>query len=338
MKTRRHGDVRKDRRGDTATRRHGDLGANPESAVQSVTQSTGSIPTASPRPRVPASPRPSLHPSSFILHASKRPSKALGQNFLVNRGVVERIIAALAPRGDETIIEIGPGQGALTAALIEQAGRVVAIEFDRQLIPVLNEQFAACVNFKLIEADALDTDFCAVIQPALKARIVANLPYNISTAILQRLIQQRECLNEMVLMLQREVVDRITAKPGSTERGFLTVLVEAYCEVEKLFDVAPGSFRPVPKVWSSVICLRPRANAAIEVGNEDLFRSVVSAGFAQRRKTILNNLRNAPGALRDLIKRHGGASIILCEAGIPLQRRAETLTLPEWSGLIRLLD
>jgi 16S rRNA (adenine1518-N6/adenine1519-N6)-dimethyltransferase len=281
-------------------------------------------PSPSPRLRVSASPRPAL--------------KALGQNFLVNRGVVERIIAALAPRSDETIVEIGPGQGALTAALIEQAGRVVAIEFDRQLIPILSDQFGASPNFKLIEADALATDFCAVIKPALKARVVANLPYNISTAILQRLIQQRECLDEMVLMLQREVVDRITAKPGSSDRGFLTVLVEAYCEVEKLFDVAPGSFRPVPKVWSSVIRLRPRSQAAVEVSDEDLFRQLVSAGFAQRRKTILNNLRNAPGTLQDLIKRHGGASIILCEAGIPLQRRAETLTLPEWSRLARLLE
>src|SRR5450432_425951 len=197
--------------------------------------------------------------------SAHRPTKRLGQNFLVNRGVVDRILNALALRKDETIVEIGPGQGALTAGLVERAGRVVAIEFDRQLIPILHHQFASATNFKLIEADALTTDFAAVIQPALKARVVANLPYNISTAILQRLIEQRECVNEMVLMLQREVVDRITAQPGSTERGFLTLLVEAYCEVEKLFDVAPGSFRPVPKVWSSVIRLRPRAQAAIEV-------------------------------------------------------------------------
>jgi 16S rRNA (adenine1518-N6/adenine1519-N6)-dimethyltransferase len=274
-----------------------------------------------------------FHPSSFILH----PSKALGQNFLVNRGVVERIITALAPRDDETIIEIGPGQGALTAGLIERAGRVVAIEFDRQLIPILEQQFGSSPNFKLVEADALTTDFCAEIDPATKARVVANLPYNISTAILQRLIEHRECVDEMVLMLQREVVDRITAQPGSTDRGFLTVLVEAYCEVEKLFDVAPGSFRPVPKVWSSVIRLKVRLKGEIQVSDDGLFRSIVSAGFAQRRKTILNNLRNAPEPLQELIKRHGGASIILCQAEIPLQRRAETLTLSEWTQLSRLL-
>jgi len=281
-----------------------------------------------------------LHPSSLILHPSKalHPSKQLGQNFLVNRGVVDRILNALAPRDDETIIEIGPGKGALTAGLIERAGRVVAVEFDRKLIPILNEQFGSSQNFKLVEGDALHTQFCAEIHPAVKARVVANLPYNISTAMLQRLIEQRECIDQMVLMLQREVVDRITAQPGSTDRGFLTVLVEAYCEVEKLFDVAPGSFRPVPKVWSSVIQLKLRPQIAVETGDENLFRSIVSAGFAQRRKTILNNLRNAPEPLQESIKRHGGASIILCEAGIPLQRRAEALTLSEWSRITRMLE
>ncbi len=118
-------------------------------------------------------------------------------------------------------------------------------------------------NFKLVADDALSVDFCAVIQPATHARVVANLPYNIATAILQRLIAQRSCITEMVLMLQREVVDRITAPPGSKERGYLSVFVEAYCETEKLFDVAPGSFRPAPKVWSSVIRLKRRQERAV---------------------------------------------------------------------------
>jgi 16S rRNA (adenine1518-N6/adenine1519-N6)-dimethyltransferase len=265
-------------------------------------------------------------------HAKKR----LGQNFLVNRGVVDRILQALAPREGETLIEIGPGQGALTAGLLESAGQVLAIEFDRQLIPILTEKFGSSPNFKLLEADALEVDFCAAMQPATRARVIANLPYNISTAILERMIEQRGCIDEMVLMLQREVVDRITAQPGSTERGFLTVMIEAYCEIEKLFDVAPGSFRPVPKVWSSVIRLRMRQHEVVADGV--LLRSVVSAAFAQRRKTILNNLRHAPSPLQELIKRHGGASIILCQAEIALQRRAETLALTEWLRLAQLLS
>ena len=165
--------------------------------------------------------------------------KRRGRNFLVYSGVAERILSSLAPGADETVIENGPGQGALATGLLEQAGRVVAIEFDRQLIAILNNKFGALPNFKLFEADALDIDFCAAIHPATRARVIANLPYNISTAILERTIRQRVCIGEMVLMLQREVVHRITAEPGSTERGFLTVMIEAYCEVERLFDVAP---------------------------------------------------------------------------------------------------
>jgi 16S rRNA (adenine1518-N6/adenine1519-N6)-dimethyltransferase len=186
-------------------------------------------------------------------------------------------------------------------------------------------------------ADALTTDFCAEILPERSARLVANLPYNISTAILQKLIRQRECLEEMVLMLQREVVDRVLAPAGTTDRGFISVLVEAYCEAEKLFDVAPGAFRPPPKVWSSVMRLkfRPQINADVD---QDLLWKTVSAGFAQKRKTILNNLRNASGRLQETLKRNGGASIVLCKANIDLQRRAETLTLDEWSRIIRSMQ
>ena len=128
-----------------------------------------------------------------------------------------------------------------------------------------------------------------------RARVVANLPYNIATAILQRLIEQQSCISEMVLMLQREVVDRITAEAGSSERGYLSVLVEAYCESEKLFDVPPRAFRPAPRVWSTVVNLRVRSRIAAEVKNEELLWQIVSAGFAQRRKTILNNLRDEIG-------------------------------------------
>lgn len=277
---------------------------------------------------------PPHHPSSFTPH----PSKRFGQNFLTDQRVINRIIGALEPRVDETILEIGPGKGALTAPLLERAGSVVAIEFDRNLIPLLTEKFGGKKNFKLIQSDALVTDVCDVIRPATKARVVANLPYNIATAILQRLIEQRHCLSEMVLMLQKEVVQRISALVGSGERGYLSVFVQAYCETEKLFDVGPRSFRPAPKIWSTVLRLRLRSKLAAEVKDEKLLWQVVSAGFAQRRKTIFNNLRNAPAPLQEIVTSHGGASIVLCQAEVDLQRRAETLTLEEWSRIVRVLE
>lgn len=265
------------------------------------------------------------------------PKRRFGQNFLVDQNVVDRIITAVQPAADETIIEIGPGRGVLTSRLLEKAGRVVAIEFDRDLVPQLRELFGESANLTLIEDDALTVDFCNIIQPAQSARVVANLPYNIATAIGQRLIEQRRCISEMILMLQREVVDRITAEPGSSERGFLSVFVEAYCEAEKLFDVPPQAFRPVPKVWSTVVRLRVRPQIAAQVKDEELLWKVVSAGFAQRRKTILNNLRDAPEAIQERLKKHGGASIVLCEAGIPPLRRAETLALEEWALLVNAI-
>ena len=270
--------------------------------------------------------------------ASHRPTKRLGQNFLKDPGIIKRIIESFSPKADETVIEVGPGKGALTAELVDHGARVIAIEFDRNLAPLLSERFAGRGNFRLLQADALETDFCAEIQPALTARLIANLPYNISTAILQRLITQRRCLEEMVLMLKKEVVERIQAPAGSSERGYLSVLVEAYCETEKLFDVSPGSFRPRPKVWSTVVRLRFRSQLGGEIRSEELLWSLVSAGFRQKRKTILNNLRNATGKLQEVIKQNGGASIVLCKAGVDLQRRAETLALEEWGQIVRAME
>jgi len=269
--------------------------------------------------------------------AEPYPSKRLGQHFLRDQRTIHRIVDAFAPKSEETIIEIGPGTGALTSILVERAGRVIAVEFDDKLAPLLNERFSALQNFKLLMADALTTDVCAEILPARSARVVANLPYNISTAILQRLIAQRACLDEMVLMLQKEVVERVLAPAGTSDRGYISVLVEAYCETEKLFDVAPGAFRPPPKVWSSVMRLKSRPRINAEMTDQGLLWEVVSAGFAEKRKTILNNLRHASGRLQEMLKRNGGASIVLCKANVELQRRAETLTLEEWGKIVQAI-
>jgi 16S rRNA (adenine1518-N6/adenine1519-N6)-dimethyltransferase len=267
-----------------------------------------------------------------------RAKRSLGQNFLVDEGYARRIVGALGPRAGETVVEIGPGRGALTGRLVAEAGRVVAVEFDRELAALLRRRFAASDNFKLVEADALAVDFCAEVAPAATARVAANLPYNVSTAILQRLIAQRRCLTEFVLMLQREVVERITARPGSPERGYLSVLVEAHCEAEALFDVPPGAFRPVPKVWSTVARLRARGRPGSEGVDEELLWPVVGAGFAQRRKTLFNNLRAAAGRLGERIEAAGGASAVLEAAGVEPRRRAEALTVGEWVALTRAVE
>lgn len=274
------------------------------------------------------------------------PKKKFGQHFLHDENVVARIIRAV-PDGHVPIIEIGVGRGALTAHLVQSGRHVVAVEYDRELIPVLCERFAGCENFILVEADALEVDFCSLASSGARACIVANLPYNIGTAILTRLIEQRACIAEMVLMLQREVVERITAVPSepkkkgneSGARGFLSVFVEAYCETEVLFDVPPGAFSPPPKVWSTVVRLRPRPKIAVDVVDELVLWQIVSAGFAQRRKTIHNNLRGAPSPVRERIGHiDDGANALLNVAGVEPTRRAETLTLEEWGGIANALS
>ena len=280
------------------------------------------------KPKRPERDSAEVHPS---------PKRRFGQNFLVDKNVVKRILDTVQPQSAETIIEIGPGRGALTGRLLETGARVIAIEFDRDLAPQLREQFADYANFNLIEADALTADFCRLVQPARTARVVANLPYNIGTAILQRLIEQRACITEMFLMLQREVADRITATTDSPERGYLSVFVEAYCEAERLFDVPARAFRPTPKVVSTVVRLRVRERIAADAKDETLLWQVVSAGFAHPRKTILNNLREAGAPIQELLTKRGGASIVLCDAGIPPLRRAETLSVEEWALLVNAI-
>lgn len=266
-----------------------------------------------------------------------RAKKSLGQHFLVDERVIDQIVTAVDPRHDETIVEIGPGRGALTFPLLRRAGRLVAIEFDRDLAQWWRVRAAETTNLTVVEEDALNVDVCSAVQPARAARLVANLPYYISTAILQHLIFQRCCLDEMTLMLQREVVERVVARPGSPARGFLSVLVEGTCETEKLFDVAPSAFRPAPKVWSGVVRMRPWQRPIVPDAAEPLLWDLARAGFAQRRKTILNNLRHPAPALGKRIENAGGAASLLDTAGVGHSRRAETLTIEEWAHLAMLI-
>lgn len=264
-----------------------------------------------------------------------RAKRSLGQNFLVDRHYQELIIASVAPRRGETIIEIGPGHGALTRYLVESGARIIAIEIDRELAAELRLRFSANPNFQLLEADALEVDYCQLIAPEGTARVVANLPYYISTPILRRLIAA-PCISEMTLMLQREVVDRMMASPGGKDYGYLTVLVQFYCELARISEVPPGAFRPAPQVASSVIRIRRRAKPAAEVEDEELFLRLAQALFAQRRKTIQNNLR----AGARLLGLEGGAQIenILIAAGIDARRRAESLSLGELASIAGAIE
>lgn len=258
--------------------------------------------------------------------------KSFGQNFLIDENYIERIIIALDLQVGETIVEIGAGRGALTEKLIDSGANVVAVELERGMISVLREEFGDYENFKLIESDALKVNFAELtdtLNPS-KIKLVANLPFNISTAILQKLFEQREVFSRMILMFQREVVDRITARVGSSERGFLTVLTDLYLKTEKLFDVPPDAFLPAPKVWSSVVRLIPKPETEINLSDEHLFRHIVSAGFAQKRKTILNNFKNLPPNLQKIFP---DINLLLNNCAIDAQRRAETLTLNEWKCL-----
>ena len=255
--------------------------------------------------------------------------RSFGQNFLVDKNYIEKILSAVRPSAGDTIVEIGPGRGALTERLVESAGRVLAIELDRDMAAILNERFVNCENFELIAADALKVDFAELSREAgKKLKLVANLPYYISTAILQRLIESRQAFSEMVLMFQREVVDRIMAEPGNRDRGYLSVLVQAFLDCRRLFDVPPAAFRPQPKVWSSVAAFKPRSDEPVWLAEQ--FKLVVSAGFGQKRKTLYNNLRSAaeslnldPAQIADMLR----------ECNIDPARRAETLTQQEWARL-----
>ncbi len=245
--------------------------------------------------------------------------KSFGQNFHVDPKYIQKIIEVLSLSDVDTVVEIGAGRGALTEMLLEKAGKVFAIEFDRDLIPILRQEFGSFPNFELVEADALFLDFTELVPSDKKAKLVANLPYNISTAILQRLIEHRWAFSEMVLMFQREVVHRITAKPGKTDRGFLTLLVESSFNAVKLFDVPGKAFNPPPDVTSSVVRLVPIDSG---IADEKLFRKLVSQGFMQKRKNLSNNFKSTLPNANELMR----------GIGIDPNRRAETLTLDEWIG------
>jgi 16S rRNA (adenine1518-N6/adenine1519-N6)-dimethyltransferase len=219
-----------------------------------------------------------------------RPRKRFGQNFLHDPGIIGKIVAAIGPRPGDVLVEIGPGQGAITLPLLEAAGRLTAIELDRDLVRPLQDRCRSAGELRVINTDALRFDFCT-LAGAAGLRIVGNLPYNISTPLLFHLLAQGHCIHDMHFMLQKEVVERMAAAPGSGRYGRLSVMLQYRCRVTPLFTIGPGAFTPPPKVDSAFVRLEPYAQPPVTVLDTGVFAEVVRDAFAQRRKTLRNALR-----------------------------------------------
>jgi 16S rRNA (adenine1518-N6/adenine1519-N6)-dimethyltransferase len=247
--------------------------------------------------------------------------KRFGQHFLHDRNVVRRIVAAIAPAPGERVVEIGPGRGALTWDLLEQAQQLDVVEIDRDLARALSEDPRAAPGLRIHVQDALKMDFMTLRGQGAPLRVVGNLPYNISTPLLFRLLEQRAAIGDMHFMLQREVVDRMVAEPSTKEYGRLTVMLAAVADVSKLFDVGPGAFQPKPKVWSAIVKVSPVQQPRFPMGRDGALRTLVTAAFSARRKTLRNGLKT-------LLT---GEQIEAC--GIDPQRRPETLTAAQF-GLL----
>jgi 16S rRNA (adenine1518-N6/adenine1519-N6)-dimethyltransferase len=252
------------------------------------------------------------------------PRKRFGQNFLRDAAVVHRIVRAVAPNAADHLVEIGPGEGAMTTALLPHCRRLDAVEIDRDLAAHLEQRFAGQPQFRLHRADALRFDFGTLAGGGEKLRIVGNLPYNISTPLMFHLFEHTGLVLDMHFMLQKEVVDRLTAGPGGSDYGRLGIMAQYHCQAEKLFEVYPESFHPAPKVVSAIVRLVPHAAPPVEADPVWLGR-VVAAAFSQRRKTLRNSLGNLFEAdeLRGL--------------DIDPGARAETLGLEEYARLARRL-
>jgi 16S rRNA (adenine1518-N6/adenine1519-N6)-dimethyltransferase len=247
--------------------------------------------------------------------------KRFGQHFLHDQGVIRKIIEAVAPVPGERVVEVGPGRGALTWALLQRAQHLDAVEIDRDLAQSLMDDPRGKAGLRVHVQNVLHTDFIQLRGAGPLLRIVGNLPYNISTPLMFHLLAQRAAVHDMHFMLQKEVVDRMCAPPGGKEYGRLTVMLAAVAQVEHLFDVGPGAFQPRPKVWSAIVRLRPALEPRFPLGSDGALRTVVTAAFSHRRKTLRNSLK-------DLFT---SSDIEAC--GIDPQLRPETLA-PSQFGLL----
>ncbi|HET6433365.1 16S rRNA (adenine(1518)-N(6)/adenine(1519)-N(6))-dimethyltransferase RsmA [Dyella sp.] len=255
-----------------------------------------------------------------------RPKKSFGQHFLHEKRYIERIVSAVAPRDGDTVVEIGPGEGALTLPLLAAARQLTAIELDTDLIPALAVRAAAVGKLEIIQADVLKVDFRTLAKRlgAAQLRVAGNLPYYISSPILFHCVEHADAIQDMHFMLQKEVVERMAAAPGSKVYGRLSVMLQLACRVTPLFDVPPEAFRPPPKVDSSVVRLVPLPPAERHDADPERLYNIVKAAFAQRRKTLSNGLKQQMSA--DAIR----------QAGVDPGARAETLSPQEFVSLAKV--
>ncbi|MFZ5638168.1 MAG: 16S rRNA (adenine(1518)-N(6)/adenine(1519)-N(6))-dimethyltransferase RsmA [Pseudomonadota bacterium] len=253
----------------------------------------------------------------------KPAKKALGQHFLHERGIIDKMLLAIDPKPGDRFVEIGPGQGALTFPLLDRHGALTAIEFDRDLLEPLTAAAKTHGELTLIHSDVMAVDFTE-LAAGTPFRLVGNLPYNLSSPILFHALDHAAAVRDMHFMLQKEVVDRMAAAPGSKVYGRLSVMLQAYCAVTALFKVPPGAFRPPPKVDSAVVRLVPKPPERVGIADRRRFAEIVRAAFGQRRKT----LRNALGGVC--------TAEDIAAAGIDPQRRAEQLDVADFVRLANL--
>lgn len=282
--------------------------------------------------------RNSLEDTKFILKKYHiQANKKLGQNFLINDEVINGIVEASNIQKEDLVIEIGPGLGTLTSELLENAGKVIAIELDENMLPILNDRFKLYDNFELLNEDVLKVDLNKLISENMgglsKAKVVANLPYYITTPIIMKLLENKLNIESITVMVQKEVADRITAKPGDKLSGSITYSVDYYAEAEKIVFVDKSSFIPAPEVDSEVIKLQIREEPKVHVENEELFFKVIKASFMQRRKTLLNGLNNS-----GIIKDKETLKEILQKLGLSVDIRGEKLTIEQFAELSNLID
>lgn len=261
-------------------------------------------------------------------------SKSLGQNFITDKSVIERIVEGSDVDENDLVIEIGPGIGVLTAEAAESAAKVVAIEIDKKLIPILAETLAEYDNIRVVNQDILKTDLNELIREEREAgsftggvKIMGNLPYYITTPIIMGILENGVDADSITIMMQKEVADRIKSSPGGKIYGAISVAVQYYCEVEQVASVPKEVFVPRPKVDSAVLKLAIRKERPVDLIDEKSFFACIKAGFGQRRKTLLNSLTGVNGLAKDDIKE------ILEGAGVEPTRRAETLDINEFAAI-----